>query len=253
MRGATSTPRCKIIRNVFQSTRPMRGATAYISPIHIGRYISIHAPHAGRDCSGCLCPQSFLHFNPRAPCGARPSAYGVQCRNRIISIHAPHAGRDCARTFRPWFRFRISIHAPHAGRDRPRLILFLQSCNFNPRAPCGARRRSQGGRSSKRKFQSTRPMRGATRRNAEREPSRRISIHAPHAGRDYLYGFSHAQTPISIHAPHAGRDLIGSSHEQKCRNFNPRAPCGARHSRFHHTFLVIFKFQSTRPMRGATP
>ena len=34
------------------------------------------------------------------------------------------------------------------------------------------------------KFQSTRPMRGATGRPAGRGPFRDISIHAPHAGRD---------------------------------------------------------------------
>ena len=60
---------------LFQSTRPMRGATAtkgYKVPIVI---ISIHAPHAGRDhyCYQCFYPGH--HFNPRAPCGARQQKY----------------------------------------------------------------------------------------------------------------------------------------------------------------------------------
>ena len=34
---------------VFQSTRPLRGATLVIPHIGLRRHISIHAPHAGRD------------------------------------------------------------------------------------------------------------------------------------------------------------------------------------------------------------
>ena len=56
---------------------------------------------------------------------------------------------------------------------------------------------------------------------------------------------------ISIHAPHAGRDKFQKTPICPLTHFNPRAPCGAR--------LIIsfkkgcsFRFQSTRPMRGAT-
>ena len=35
-----------------------------------------------------------------------------------------------------------------------------------------------------------------------------ISIHAPHAGRDFDIGDHYTATEISIHAPHAGRDLL---------------------------------------------
>ena len=34
---------------------------------------------------------------------------------------------------------------------------------------------------------------------------------------------------ISIHAPHAGRDFISSGQSKELKYFNPRAPCGARH------------------------
>ena len=57
-------------------------------------------------------------------------------------------------------------------------------------------------------FQSTRPMRGATRNavNAVIDFFK-ISIHAPHAGRDEADRRGRRRGHrISIHAPHAGRD-----------------------------------------------
>ena len=57
---------------LFQSTRPIRGATFFlkITPASVG--ISIHAPHTGRDPDQCQ----------------------GQKQHRCISIHAPHTGRD---------------------------------------------------------------------------------------------------------------------------------------------------------------
>ena len=56
---------------LFQSTRPVRGATSISVFVVSIFYISIHAPRAGRDFSEVPSPLSWLHFNPRAPCGAR--------------------------------------------------------------------------------------------------------------------------------------------------------------------------------------
>ncbi len=79
--------------------------------------ISIHAPHAGCDdpptqrASGTCRFQSthpmrgatiplrnvsdvFKNFNPRTPCGVRPTRSTYQNRQAGISIHAPHAGCD---------------------------------------------------------------------------------------------------------------------------------------------------------------
>ncbi len=83
--------------------------------------------------------------------------------------------------------------------------------------------------SSIRMFQSTRPMRGATRVCVAGNRRARVSIHAPHAGRDK-----------------AARRLFVYGH-----GFNPRAPCGARllPESAPDGYTV---FQSTRPMRGAT-
>ena len=146
----------------FQSTRPMRGATQDLVVKDRARHISIHAPHAGRDyrvgglqlwqCSfqstrpmrGATSASPVTvggrwYFNPRAPCGARPSNVISSTPLRRISIHAPHAGRD-------------------RGSDRCRCATRY----FNPRAPCGARLSDAAFLPRTGRFQSTRPMRGAT-------------------------------------------------------------------------------------------
>ena len=79
-----------------------------------------------------------------------------------------------------------------------------------------------------------------------------ISTHAPLAGRD-ISNLRIYDTPrISTHAPLAGRDggILGAA-RAVCAHFNPRAPCGAR------LLLLMLRrccaiFQPTRPLRGAT-
>ena len=58
----------------FQSTRPVRGATGHHDDHGGKRQVSIHAPRAGRDMVASVLASASLGFNPRAPCGARPSA-----------------------------------------------------------------------------------------------------------------------------------------------------------------------------------
>ena len=55
----------------FQLTRPMRGATKYLSAYSEGAPISTHTPHAGRDCYQAEHRQFSADFNSHAPCGAR--------------------------------------------------------------------------------------------------------------------------------------------------------------------------------------
>ena len=168
---------------IFQSTRPVRGATGERSHEPGQGHISIHAPRAGRD-----------HLE-----GNRPEGW-------TISIHAPRAGRDKltglvqgsniifqstrpVRGATPIFPRcgvdrLISIHAPRAGRDAMFGNMQTESTLF----------------------QSTRPVRGAT--YGKRKPAETvgISIHAPRAGRDIGRKLSVNVRLISIHAPRAGRD-----------------------------------------------
>ena len=124
--------------------------------------ISIHAPRVGRDFIPPLVLYSLDYFNPRAPCGARRRHLPLLRVEHAISIHAPRVGRDFEN---PYYdnSDEISIHAPRVGRDAShsqllRSDLEFQStrpvwgatsldntdyyyrADFNPRAPCGARR-----------------------------------------------------------------------------------------------------------------
>ena len=146
----------------FQPTRPLRGATRravgldVVVPISThaplagrdaldGRValhegISTHAPLAGRDRTESGSPAAERNFNPRAPCGARRSHQQGKRDRKSISTHAPLAGRDVATGWRAGSRHKISTHAPLAGRDSMPWSIRLKTCDFNPRAPCGARR-----------------------------------------------------------------------------------------------------------------
>ena len=216
---------------VFQSTRPIRGATIDKIAKYYTKNISIHAPHTGRDYQQKGWMVGKNHFNPRAPYGARLEVFRVKSSRAWISIHAPHTGRDTplrlvtrsSSAFQSTRPIRgatspscgsagwtcISIHAPHTGRDESR---------------------------------------------DDQEFDEIISIHAPHTGRDLKEcRFTAPLFTISIHAPHTGRDndspeqaeelrqfqstrpIRGATSQQKDRlcgngDFNPRAPYGARHS-----------------------
>ena len=170
-----------------------------------GVYVSIHAPHAGRD--GCLTRQSHrkgvsIHaphagrdttsstglthvrcFNPRAPCGARPDLIRVQSVVILFQSTRPMRGATESTSIIPRSQ-EVSIHAPHAGRDNNNKVhKQIHQC-FNPRAPCGARPRNSEKGALDSEFQSTRPMRGATKFFKIFRKTSVVSIHAPHAGRD---------------------------------------------------------------------
>ena len=122
-------------------------------------------------------------------------------------------------------------------------------------------------------FQSTLPMRGATYLVKYISECVTISIHAPHAGSDYILFIWLAEKQISIHAPHAGSDYGKKLEALRRWYFNPRSPCGERLRGADNTIITEdfnprspcgerrlglrprrsgWEFQSTLPMRGAT-
>ncbi|MEG3024385.1 MAG: hypothetical protein RR888_09980, partial [Akkermansia sp.] len=62
--------------------------------------------------------------------------------------------------------------------------IIIIMCCFNPRAPWGARPFDEVFRFKPVKFQSTRPVGGATLIDLETGLSQTVSIHAPRGGRD---------------------------------------------------------------------
>ena len=80
----------------------------------------------------------------------------------------------------------VSIHAPHAGRDEDSSRTIPRNFEFQSTRPMRGATEGERRVGLHIKFQSTRPMRGATCRQF-RQDEIRVSIHAPHAGRDFSY------------------------------------------------------------------
>ena len=184
MRRATGQQTAAYQALPFQSTPPMRRATEPKSHAGCGRDISIHAPHAEGDSRRSNTITSIFHFNPRPPCGGRRFAH--------IMI---------------WDMPNFNPRPPCGGRPPPTRRPRMSWRYFNPRPPCGGRlyfwcRKCTGRNISIHAphaegdiseatyldaeviFQSTPPMRRATKDVAEYKAMLSISIHAPHAEGD---------------------------------------------------------------------
>ena len=122
----------------------------------------------------------------------------------------------------------ISIHPPLAGRDQ-------RAADAHDR----------------RRFQSTRPLRGGTRIRRIRVECLVISIHPPLAGRDHKEEMTAWQRRISIHPPLAGRDTYESTCSYIFRIFQSTRPLRGGTCRVGMNLLRP-SFQSTRPLRGGT-
>ena len=234
----------------FQSTLPLRGATSASRHRGPQSRISIHAPPTGSDGERPGPLHKSTYFNPRSPYGERPGGGPAHDRGAVISIHAPPTGSD--------------LH---------RLRTSMGHRNFNPRSPYGERpfpkRRSQ----PILRFQSTLPLRGATRipdslrwhhlfqstlplRGAT-GISDSFHIHIVFQSTLPLRGATRAAAAdrldlcISIHAPPTGSDDPVGGRAPGLPDFNPRSPYGERLARL--TIMPNkFPFQSTLPLRGAT-
>ena len=102
-------------------------------------------------------------------------------------------------------------------------------------------------------FQPTRPLRGATELHDQGRAGVHISTHAPLAGRDvsallFQRGGNQRFQPTR---PLRGATEVFRTLQTCVRNFNPRAPCGARQENVN-ILILTYLFQPTRPLRGAT-
>ena len=228
VRGATFFGFRILPAPLFQSTRPVWGATASHLTRRSSRRISIHAPRVGRDSSTRRSRRRASHFNPRAPCGVRPALIFFQMPTSNFNPRTPCGVRPCAAACRRRRGPDFNPRTPCGVRRWIRLLL-PGTTNFNPRAPCGARPAQTRKRSPKSLFQSTRPVWGAT---ADPRPCgrvARISIHAPRVGRD----LAASELPPSIVVFQSTRPVWGAT---TSTTRPPKPP----------------KFQSTRPVWGAT-
>ena len=114
VRHAMERERCG--GQAFQSTHPLRGATARTQIERSGTHISIHAPLAGCDVCPAAERTTAENFNPRTPCGVRlPCRLKLHAVKLFQSTH-PLRGATGADEVVAQGVF-ISIHAPLAGCD----------------------------------------------------------------------------------------------------------------------------------------
>ena len=167
----------------------------------------------------------------------------------------------------------ISTHAPLAGRDNRRGNSPAHFYDFNPRAPCGARRDQArdatgnaisthaplAGRDIVRStaairvknFNPRAPCGARPQQNEPRMSDLKISTHAPLAGRDADAPLALLLAGISTHAPLAGRDLKRDFNRAK-GEISTHAPLAGRDSFRLQFCMSRDRFQPTRPLRGAT-
>ena len=146
----------------FQSTHPLRGATDRYAVSRGRAGISIHAPLAGCDAGGLLLGRRRTNFNPRTPCGVRLRAcFQAPSLPAFQSTH-PLRGATCFACSDDKCEY-ISIHAPLAGCDCGRVFRLPVCLHFNPRTPCGVRHALHVLTINANIFQSTHPLRGATK------------------------------------------------------------------------------------------
>ncbi len=244
----------------------------HFSTLGYQEIVSIHAPRAGCDDAVSTIDDGEACFNSRTPCGVR--LLSSFCIFGLYSFQFTHPVRGATlMTMQdqntPTFQFthpvrgatagaeqqdaifRVSIHAPRAGCDSARSIGSPKTSTFQFTHPVrGATLISpllvncsmfqfthpvRGATVIKRyvrigiRFQFTHPVRGATRCNQRVLSLRSVSIHAPRAGCDRMH--------LEVYEPF------------QC--FNSRTPCGVRHDALV-SLEIIFLFQFTHPVRGAT-
>ena len=162
----------------------MRGATVHLVAAMLLCCISIHAPLAGRDVYTDDSGSTTVHFNPRAPCGARPVFPCGVSLQMYFNPRAPCGARLLQGVSRQGCP-GISIHAPLAGRDALMAPVSSTVIRFQSTRPLrGATLSGDPHAIRVTTFQSTRPLRGATFLQGGVGQPPLISIHAPLAGRD---------------------------------------------------------------------
>ncbi len=235
--------------------------------------VSIHALLAECDHIRCgLCP-GHSSFNPRTPCGVRPSFRGRWWRHtRFQSTHSLRSATFD--TLPVTYQDTVSIHALLAECDRIPIPLSPYGRSFNPRTPCGVRPLFVAFPPKKRGFQSTHSLRSATPLHHRKSHcSCRFNPRTPCGVRPSAIMGSGGSKPfqsthslrsatvcgyqrryireVSIHALLAECDGSPPKSTFKPSSFNPRTPCGVRPT-WRTIDMSLSKFQSTHSLRSAT-
>ncbi len=228
-RGASLTGYDVMDGSRFQSTRPARGASSGDYPCLHLTSVSIHAPRAGRVYRPTPERCEAVRFQSTRP-----------ARGASVLLHMVHHA--------PF----VSIHAPRAGRVDATLFAQGAERSFNPRAPRGARLARSRQVNPVFAFQSTRPARGASRRNREEQSDAKFQSTRPARGASLFAQLQRVRHRVSIHAPRAGRVHSERHLSSVAVSVSIHAPRAGRVAQGLDGQWHATEFQSTRPARGAS-
>ena len=130
-------------------------------------------------------PQRHPCFNPRSLCGERRCSWVVWGPHEV-SIHAPCVGSDVGIGYRAC-PLAVSIHAPCVGSDEVMTQTYTaEGGKFQSTLPVWGATQIAHDHAGMDQFQSTLPVWGATNLPEGKFNTRKVSIHAPCVGSDYL-------------------------------------------------------------------
>ena len=215
---------------IFQSARPLRGATVSSLTIVLSVYRFQSAlPLRGATTVSIPASLRFIYFNPRSPCGERPD---VQFDTGAI--------------------YDFNPRSPCGERPKPSITI-SEIGDFNPRSPCGERRCCvQQGAPRIPYFNPRSPCGERRGRRELAQGQRRISIRAPLAGSDQIQvgALPHFRLFQSA-LPLRGATRAIRDHDKQFE-FQSALPLrGATISCLLNSSYDD-KFQSALPLRGAT-
>ncbi len=107
----------------------------------LGHVISIHGARVGPDDAGMCAPALFGKFQSTGPVWAPTIEVDGTEVDTEISIHGARVGPDGGSDSDVLIDLIISIHGARVGPDKYRDRTALSGGYFNPRGPCGPRRR----------------------------------------------------------------------------------------------------------------
>ena len=213
----------------FQSTLPVWGATRLrLHHVCVFEFQST-LPVWGATRRAACRPWRYLYFNPRSPCGERPSISTRTSSTATISIHAPRVGSDCSglRRRAAWSHFnprspcgerllhrvdgfddvRISIHAPRVGSDAQEADHAFDYAEISIHAPrVGSDVEFLERAQRLFDFNPRSPCGERQQVTISAATVYSISIHAPRVGSDKGHYNGTQDGTISIHAPRVGSD-----------------------------------------------
>ena len=172
------------------------------------RTISIHVLRVEDDVVGFFDCPGYIDFNPRPPCGGRPTSSGHWTSWRVFQSTSSVWRTTSTRTSRLWTTADFNPRPPCGGRRQLCEEFNHAIQNFNPRPPCGGRLggwRSSGIGSI---FQSTSSVWRTTEPQTFDFAFIEISIHVLRVEDDNILSVHRRFLTISIHVLRVEDDKV---------------------------------------------